>query len=473
MQNSERIWQLVDVRRDQYEALSDRIWDAPEIAYNEYAAVAEHKAMLEAEGFRVTENLAGIPTAVMGEAGDEGPVIAILGEYDALPGLSQEAGVAEPRPLPGDGMGHGCGHNLLGSGALLAAAAVKEWLAENGIKGRVRYYGCPAEEGGAAKSFMVRAGCFDDVDMALTWHSMPFAGVNDAMSLANTRMDFSFTGRASHAAASPHLGRSALDAVELMNVGVNYMREHMPSDARIHYAILDTGGVAPNVVQGFAKVRYAIRARDLTEMNALVERVKNVARGAALMSETTVQMEVISAVSNLLGNTPLEKAMHANLMRLGPPPFDAEDRRFAEEIRATLTPQDIAAQYRRAGLPIRQDQPLADFIVPLNLRGEPMLGSTDVGDVSWKVPLVQADGATIAIGTPFHSWQLTAQGKSPLAKKGMIHVAKVMAGTAIDAFGNPEVIAQAKADHAERTRDNPYVSPLPDDVMPPIRKRAS
>ena len=473
MQNSDRIWQLVDVRKDQYEALSDRIWDAPEIAYNEYTAVAEHKAMLEAEGFRVTENLAGIPTAVMGEAGEDGPIIAILGEYDALPGLSQEAGIAEPRPLPGDGMGHGCGHNLLGSGSLLAAAAVKDWLKENGIKGRVRYYGCPAEEGGAAKSFMVRAGCFDDVDIAITWHSMPFAGVNDAQSLANTRIDFSFTGRGSHAAASPHLGRSALDAVELMNVGVNYMREHMPSDARIHYALLDTGGVAPNVVQAFAKVRYAIRARDLTEMFPLIERVKNVARGAALMTETQVEMQVISAVSNLMGNTPLDQVMHANLSRLGPPPFDADDRAFAEDIRATLTDGDIAAQYRRAGLPIRKDQPLADFIVPLGLRGEPMLGSTDVGDVSWKVPLVQADGATIAIGTPFHSWQLTAQGKSPLAKKGMIHVAKVMAGTAIDALKDPTIIARAKADLADRQAGNPYISPLPPEVNPPIRQKAA
>ncbi len=471
MQNSERIWQLVDVRKDQYEALSDRIWEKPEIAYTEYAAVAEHTAMLEAEGFRITRDLAGIPTAVMGEAGEEGPVIAILGEYDALPGLSQEAGVAEPRPLPGDGMGHGCGHNLLGSGALLAAAAVKDWLAENGMKGRVRYYGCPAEEGGAAKAFMVREGCFDDVDIAITWHSMPFAGVNDAMSLANARMDFTFIGRASHAAASPHLGRSGLDAVELMNVGVNYMREHMASDSRIHYALLDAGGVAPNVVQARATVRYLVRARTLPEMTTLLERVKNVARGAALMTETRVEMAMVSSVSNLVGNTPLDKTMHANFERLGPPPFDDADRDFAGQIRATLSDEDIATQYRRAGLPIRKDQPLADFIVPLGLRGEAMLGSTDVGDVSWKVPLVQADGATIAIGTPFHSWQLTAQGKSPLAKKGMVHVAKVMAGTAIDAIKNPDLIAAAKADLAERIRDTPYVPPMTPDVMPPIQPR--
>ncbi|MEN0076067.1 MAG: amidohydrolase, partial [Paracraurococcus sp.] len=229
MQNTEAIWQRVEARRADFEALSDRIWHMPELAYTETRSCAEHAAMLRQQGFRVTEQLAGIPTAVMGEAGEGGPVIAILGEYDALPGLSQEAGLAEPRPLPGPGYGHGCGHNLLGSASLLAATAVKDWLAAEGLPGRVRYYGCPAEEGGAAKGFMVRDGAFADVDIAISWHPAAFAAVQEAVSLANTRIDFSFAGRASHAAAAPHLGRSALDAVELMNVGVNYMREHMPS----------------------------------------------------------------------------------------------------------------------------------------------------------------------------------------------------------------------------------------------------
>ena len=471
MQNSDVIWQLVDAKRAAFEALSDRVFDMPEIAYTEYRSVAEHTAELQRQGFRITENLAGIPTAVMGEAGEDGPVIAILGEYDALPGLSQEAGATAATPLPGDGMGHGCGHNLLGSAALLAATAVKDYLAAHGLKGRVRYYGCPAEEGGAAKGFMVREGCFDDVDIAITWHSMPFAGVNDALSLANTRIDFTFTGRPSHAAASPHLGRSALDAVELMNVGVNYLREHMPSDARIHYAYLDAGGIAPNVVQGTAKIRYAVRARDLAEMQALNARVRKIAQGAALMTETTVTEKIISAVSNLMPNTPLEKAMHANLVRLGPPAFDAADREFAEKIRATLSAEDIAAPYRRHGVTPRTDQPLADFIMPLGQTGAPMLGSTDVGDVSWKVPLVQADGATMAVGTPFHSWQMTAQGKSPLAKKGMVHVAKVMAATALDALRDGTLLAAAKADHAARTAATPYVCPIPDDVQPNVQPR--
>ncbi|MBK1660810.1 M20 family metallopeptidase [Paracraurococcus ruber] len=468
MRNTEEIWRLVDAKRDPFQDLSDRVWGMPELAYTETRSCAEHTEMLRQQGFRVTEKVAGIPTAVMGEAGEGGPVIAILGEYDALPGLSQEAGVAEPKPLPGPGFGHGCGHNLLGSASLLAAAAVKDWLAANNLPGRVRYYGCPAEEGGAAKGFMVRDGAFKDVDIAISWHPAAFCAVNEPVSLANTRIDFSFTGRASHAAAAPHLGRSALDAVELMNVGVNYMREHMPSDARIHYAYLDAGGVAPNVVQPTAKVRYLIRARDLVELRALITRVRKIADGAALMTETKVEAKVVSGVSNLLGNTPLERAMQNNLDRLGPPPFDDLDRARAAEFQATLSDEDISTAWRKMGLPVRKGVPLCDVIVPLEVKGAPMVGSTDVGDVSWVVPTVQARGATYAIGTPGHSWQLTAQGKLPAAHKGMIHVAKVMAGTAVDCLLDPGLVAAAKADLAERTKDNPYEPVLSPDVQPPF-----
>jgi aminobenzoyl-glutamate utilization protein B len=270
----------------------------------------------------------------------------------------------------------------------LAATAVKDYLAAHGIKGRVRYYGCPAEEGGAAKGFMARAGVFSDVDVAISWHPAAFSGVNEPVSLANTRIDFTFHGRASHAAAAPHLGRSALDAVELMNVGVNYMREHMPSDARVHYALLDAGGIAPNVVQARAKVRYLIRARELPELTRLIERVRKIADGAALMTETRVETQVVSAVSNLLANTPLERAMHDNLQRLGPPPFDDADRALAAKFQATLSEEDIEAAYRRVGLPIQPGASLCDQVVPLDAKSAPMMGSTDVGDVSWVVPTV-------------------------------------------------------------------------------------
>jgi aminobenzoyl-glutamate utilization protein B len=467
MDNRSDIWRSVDAIKTRFIALSDNVWAMPEVCYTEARSSAEHLAELRHQGFRITENVADIPTALMGEWGEGGPVIAFLGEYDALPGLSQEAGVAEARPVETGGHGHGCGHNLLGSAALLAATAMKDWLADRKAPGRVRYYGCPAEEGGAAKAFMVRTGAFSDVDIALTWHPHSFWEVAVTPSLANTRADFVFTGRTSHAAASPHLGRSALDAVELMNVGVNYMREHMPSDARIHYAVLDTGGIAPNVVQAHARVRYSIRARDLPGMNELVERVQKVAQGAALMTETQVEMRVISAVSNILPNSPLEQRLHRVMEELGPPHFDAADEDFASRIRATLTEKDIASVYYAIGMD-PTDRPLADFLVPLDVKRNPLVGSTDVGDVSWVVPTAQVHAPTVAIGTPFHTWQVVAQGKSPAAHKAMVQAAKAMAGLAVEALMDPALIAAAKADLKKRTARTPYVSPLPDNVSPPL-----
>jgi aminobenzoyl-glutamate utilization protein B len=318
---------------------------------------------------------------------------------------------------------------------------------------------------------MVRAGAFDDVDIALCWHPASFNGVNRAFSLACVEIEFTFSGRASHAAAAPHLGRSALDAVELMNVGVNYMREHAPSDARIHYAYLDAGGIAPNVVQASAKVRYAIRARDLAGMLELNERVKKIAEGAALMTETTVSISIMSAVSNMLGNTPLEDAMFRNIDRLGPVPFDAADKAYAAKIQATLGPADILNDYRKTGIAPRENTPLCDFVVPQGTRGVPMIGSTDVADVSWKVPTIQARVATHAIGTPGHSWQITAQGKAPAAHKGMVHAAKIMAATAIDVISDETLLARAKKDHQERVTQTPYVCPIPAEVKPPIKPR--
>ena len=468
LDNRNALWHQVDVHKERLIALSDRVWGMPEVCYTETRSVAEHLAELHHHGFRVRENVAGIPTAVIGEAGEGGSVIAFLGEYDALPGLSQEAGVAEQRPVAPGGPGHGCGHNLLGSAALLAAIATKDWLAQTGTPGRVRYYGCPAEEGGAAKAFMVRDGAFADADVAISWHPHSFWEVAPAISLANTRVDFTFNGRAAHAAVAPHLGRSALDAVELMNVGVNYMREHMPSDARVHYAVLDTGGIAPNVVQTHARVRYSVRARDLPGMTELVGRVRKIAEGAALMTETMMEMRIISAVSDLLGNEPLERTLHGILDELGPPHWDEEDHGYAKAIQATFGPNDIDAIYRSVGQR-RTDKALADFVVPMDAKRNPAVGSTDVGDVSWVVPTVQAHAPTVAIGTPFHTWQVVAQGKAPAAHKAMVQVAKAMAATGAAVLTDPALLAAAKADLAARTGARGYVSPLPPEVRPPLR----
>ncbi len=409
----------------------------------------------------------------MAEAGQGGPVIAILGEYDALPGLSQQAGLAGPAPLPGSDNGHGCGHNLLGAASMLAAAALKDHLAATGQPGRVRYYGCPAEEGGSAKGFMVRAGCFDDVDVAICWHPAAFTGVNTPISLACNEIDVRFTGRAAHAAAAPELGRSALDAVELMSIGVNYLREHMPSTARIHYAHTDSGGIAPNVVQARAAVRYLIRARALPGLHALNARVRAIADGAALMTETSVQWTIISGDANLVGNTPLERLMHRQLERLGPPVFDEADHAFAAAIQRTLTQDDIATSAARFGLVPQPGESLSNAIYPLGAGDGTLVGSTDVGTVSWVVPTVQMRGATYAIGTPGHSWQLVAQGKAPAAHKGMAYAAKAMAATAAALFADPALVAAAKADHTSRLAGAPFVNPIPDDVSPPFPAKSA
>ncbi|MDA9022386.1 amidohydrolase [Alphaproteobacteria bacterium] len=468
MLNEEQIWKLVDAKRAEFIALSDRVFEIPETLYNEFASVAEHVAALKAEGFTVTEGICGMPTAVMGEAGTEGPVIAILGEFDALPQLSQAPGVAKHSPIEAGGNGHGCGHNLLGAASLLAATAVKDWLAENGIAARVRYYGCPAEEGGAAKAYMARDGLFDDVDAAISWHPSTFNAVQHGHSLANSRIDFTFHGKAAHAAAAPHLGRSALDACELMNIGVNYLREHMPDSARVHYAYLDAGGVAPNVVQAKATVRQLVRAADLPTLRDLVARVRSIADGAALMTGTEVEVKVYSGVSNLVGNRPLEEMMQREFDKLGPVPFDADDLGFANEIRQTLTKDDIAASFQRVGRETPADLPLCDFVAPLDRTSNGGEGSTDVGDVSWVVPTVQARVATCAVGTPFHTWQTVAQGKAPAAHKGMIHAAKVMAATASALIQSPDTLEAARAVHNDRQAKTPYQCPIPKEVSPPI-----
>ena len=319
---------------------------------------------------------------------------------------------------------------------------------------------------------MVRDGLFDDVDIAISWHPATFTAVNKANSLANTRIDFTFHGKAAHAAGAPELGRSALDAVELMNVGINYMREHMPDDARVHYAYLDAGGVAPNVVQHRATVRQLVRARDLPGLRSLMERVHKIAEGAALMTETTVEAKVFTGVSNLLGNRPLEEAMQAEMEHLGPVAFDENDRSFAQEIQKTLTDEDIAVSFRRCGMPSpEKGLALCDFVAPLDLEGDGGEGSTDVGDTSWAVPTVQARVATCAVGTPFHTWQTVAQGKAPAAHKGMIYAAKAMAATAKRAIEDESLRVAAWAEHEAHLKKTPYISPLPADVKPPIVKQ--
>jgi aminobenzoyl-glutamate utilization protein B len=462
----EEIARRVDAKSADYCALSDRIWATPELAFEEHKSVAEQIAMLEAEGFRVTRDVGGMATAFVAEYGSGGPVVGILGEFDALPDLAQKSGLTEHAPTVAGTPGHGCGHNLLGSGSALAAVALKDALEAEGIAGTVRYYGCPAEESGSGKTFMARAGLFHDLDAAFCWHPSVVNEVQTTSSLACIQAYFRFRGRASHAAAAPHVGRSALDAVELMNVGVNYMREHMPSDARVHYAVTNTGGDAPNVVQAYAESLYLVRSPHLPDAERLFERVKKIAQGAALMTETNVSVQITDATSNVVPNKALQEAMYENMKRLGPPPFDAADFAFAEKLRkAALTEEDIVASVKPHDMSLKS-KILHDDLLAMPTREEVMMGTTDVGDVSWIVPTVQCHTACFAIGTPFHTWQLVAQGNLPAAHKGMVLAAKALAATAADVLRNPDLVARAKAELKERTGGRAYICPIPDDVTP-------
>ncbi|WP_321818403.1 MULTISPECIES: M20 family metallopeptidase [unclassified Paraburkholderia] len=466
---------FIDTQAHHYIQLSDRIWEYAELGFSEFNSAAAHIEYLEQAGFSVSRGVADIPTAFIAEAGCGGPVIGILGEFDALSGLSQESQLLECRTSSEilNGNGHGCGHHLLGTSAHFAAVAIKDFLEREGLPGTVRFYGCPAEEGGYGKTFMVRDGLFDDLDAALTWHPGVMNAIMNVNALAVKQVYFRFTGISAHAGASPHLGRSALDALELMNVGVNFLREHMLPDARIHYAITNAGGTAPNVVQANSEVLYMIRAPQNRLVNELYERVEAIAKGAAMMTGCSVDMRFDSACSNILLNTPLNELMHRNLERLGAPAYDNTDLSFADAMQRTTRPEEIEMAGRMLTDAWRNPKPIFDRID----RFEPAAamtihGSTDVGDVSWVTPTAQFMTSCFAFGTSMHSWQWVSQGKSSIAHKGMVLAAKTIASTAIDLFRDPSLIEAAQKELELRRRGEQYVSPIPADVKPPIAGRS-
>ncbi|WP_339320523.1 M20 family metallopeptidase [Paenibacillus sp. FSL R10-2734] len=459
----DRLTDIIEEKRDTWIGISDAIWAYAETGFEEDQSAELLCTSLEAEGFQVDRGVGGISTAFIGSYGSGTPVIAILGEFDALSGLSQKAGVASAEELVVNGNGHGCGHNLLGTGALAAAVALRHYMEEHQIQGTIRYYGCPGEEIGAGKTFMVRAGLFDDVDVALTWHPGTTNNIMSMSSLACYEVVFAYKGKSSHAAATPHLGRSALDAVELMNIGVNYLREHIIPEARVHYAVTNTGGISPNVVQAEAEVLYLIRAPLVSQTEEVYQRICDIARGAALMSGTEVEIKFISALSNLVPNTTLETVMHRNFTALGVPVHNESEIAFAEEIRSTLSEADKAFDVRSDRQLVGKE--LSDKLAPYHESSVILPGSTDVGDVSWVVPTAQCQTVCDALGTPFHSWQMVTQGATSIGHKGMLHAGKVIAATALEIMQNPELIAEAKVELQERLNGETYRSPIPPEVI--------
>lgn len=406
------ISEYLENNRNDYTQISDAIHEFNEIGFKEFKSAKIQKDYLESKGFKINSGLAKMETAFSAEYGNGGPVIALLGEFDAL-----------------EGLGHGCGHHLLGTGCVAAAVAIKEYLeaekaAGKDVKGTVRFYACPAEESGSGKMFLAKDGYFDDVDVALAWHPGNGNGVARTGCLANYQVFYNFHGKSSHAAAVPELGRSALDAVELLDIGVNYLREHIPETARIHYAITNTGGHAPNVVQSEAQVYYMIRAEEQETAKELYERVNKVAQGAALMTETTEDHVILATYANYIPNTVLGDLV-----------------------------EDKAAEYY-PDVRNHVDRPGAGK------------GSTDVGDVSWVVPTAYFHLATWTPGTPGHSQSIVDQGKTQKAYDGMINSAKIMAETAAEIFANPEIVEKAKEEHKNRLGGKVYNPGVPADIIP-------
>ena len=430
----------------QFTSISDQIWEFAEPRYQEFHSSALQADFLEQEGFTVTRNLGGIATAFSASFGSGHPVIGLLGEYDALPCMNQIADSPEKQTdLPG-AAGHGCGHNLLGTGAMEAVCLIRDWLLQTHSEGTVIYFGCPAEEGGAGKAFLTRSGCFDNLDFALAWHPGSKTGLIKK-ALANIRVIFDFTGKSAHAAAHPELGRSALDACELMNVGVNYLREHVKSDARMHYAYLNDGGDAPNIVPAAATLLYALRAPESTYVAELYDRVSDVAKGAALMTGTRVSCRTVSAYAELLSVPAMEALMMEAMQEAEKPEYADDDYEYAARFAADQASPSIDTTILPADQSIN-------------------LGSTDVGDVSWQVPTGLIGVTTEAAGCALHTWQIVAQGKSPLAHKGMHYAARILFAAAKKLYESPERCALIQDDYQHVIGHRTYQSMLPDSVKP-------
>lgn len=466
----------IEDHRPEFVELADAVWEAPEVAWEEHHAVQLQSAYLRRRGFRITPAAGGIPTAFVAEWGSGSPALGFVGEYDALPGLSQSR---KPYPDPTEigGPGHGCGHNLLGTGCLAAAVAARFWCEAHGVEATIRYYGCPAEERISGKTFMVRAGLFRDLDAAFNYHpdklNMPGAGT----AVGVRDLSFRFTGIASHAGGAPEKGRSALDAVELMNVGVNYLREHVPEKVRIHYAITD-GGQAPNIVPAEAEVWYFIRALDREVHDSVTDRVRKIAEGAALMTETRVEERFNGACSSVRNNQQLADLHYEMMENIGPIDFSAEDLELANEINSRYPEENargvfdhlrVPPEFQEAAQEAKQSPLIGHNFPPMDHEAVGT-GSTDVGDVSRVTPLCMLRTACFPTGAAGHSWGAVAASGLGMGHRGMLHAAKIMAASSVALIRDPARLAAVRTEFETAEARAPYVSPIPKHVDPPVTR---
>jgi len=449
--------------------ISDKVWEFAELGLIESKSSALLEEELEKHGFRVERGIAGMPTAFVAAWGEGKPVVGIMGEYDALPGLSQKK-VPWEEPLELGKPGHGCGHNIHGTSGMAAAIAVKKTMEKHNRKGTIKFFGCPAEENFSGKVYMVRDGCFSDVDAVVSHHPSTMNEASLKSCLAVNSVKFHFYGKASHAGASPEQGRSALDAVELMNTGVNYLREHVIQDARIHY-VIEKGGDQPNIVPQYARSWYYVRAPDRDQMAFIYNWILDIAKGAAIMTRTEVKTEFLEGSYNIIPNKTISALIVENMREIGLPKYSHEDLKFAEEIAKTITPEMKIAQLRKSKRPgwERLVDKLVDDEVPDPWgEGEVSHGSTDVADVSWQAPTVEFGTATWVLGTPAHSWQAVAQNGVGIGHASLIFAAKVMATTVIDLLTSEDALNKAIEEHRQRMGAKKYKSPIPPDRKPPL-----
>ena len=478
MNHKEFVTKAIEEKQNLIVDLSDRIFDFAELGFHEFKTAALYEEVLKKEGFQVEMGVAGMPTAFKASFGQGKPVIGMLAEYDALPELSQIGGQTRRIPREDDNPdGHGCGHNLLGAGALAAALAMKKYLEANPDKGTVILFGCPSEEKGNGKALMARDGIFDGVDAAFTWHPSDTNEAWTVSTLANVSVFFRFKGVTSHAAASPEQGRSALDAAELMSVGINYLREHIIQEARIHYAYRDVGGIAPNVVQGRSCVHYFIRAPKSWQVQEIYKRVIDVAEGAAKMTGTEMTYELYAGLSDYIPNRVLTTLVDECMHEIGPAAYDEDDYALARKfLMETSTAEELEAKKAKFAKMFGADRleeimerPIHSEILPINWYRPPMSGSTDVGDASYVMPTAQVMMATATLGTASHTWQYTAHGDTAMAHKAMLTAGKVLALAAIRLVEDPVMLEKARAEWMAET-GGVYNCPIPKEIGPRLNE---
>ncbi|MHA1943256.1 MAG: amidohydrolase [Candidatus Thorarchaeota archaeon] len=433
---------------------------------------AEYLAkILEEQGFVIESGVADIPTAFVATYGKGAPTIGFMGEYDALPGLSQKP-VPHQDPVEEGAPGHGCGHNIHGVTGVMGAIATKVVMEKNGLKGTVKFFGTPAEETYSGKVFMVRAGCFDGVDAVLSHHPSHFNVAGLGSTLAMNSAKFHFHGRTAHAAGSPYVGRSALDAIELMNIGVNFMREHVVQEARMHY-VIEAGGMQPNVVPDYARSWYYVRAPEREQVDSIYKWVLEIAEGAALMTQSRLEVEFIEGLCNELPSKGLSELVIANMREIGAPEYTAEEMKFAEEMAKTATKESKIEQLRASKRPGWEQLVEDDVHIDREIHdpwdaGIVWPGSTDTGDVSWITPTMEFSTASTTLEAAGHDWQFTACCGMSIGHKSLIFATKVMAGSAVELVTKPDLLKSIKDEHSKLMTGKKYICPIPKDVKPPL-----